>query len=180
MLYWSIGHEILEQQQAAGWGDDIVGRIAEDLRTTDGGARGFSRRNLFYMRRFAAVWPAAEKVPSVMAHIQWTSHRALLDRFSDQPAVYEWYAAKAVANGWTVRHLQAQISLRLHEREGAAITNFKTVLPPPDADRALQATKDPYVFDFLELTNEAHERELEQVGTMLWTGPTAMLGTGPT
>lgn len=162
MLYWSIGSDILEQQLAAGWGDDIVGRIAEDLRTTDGGARGFSRRNLFYMRRFAAIWPTIEKVPSVMAQIPWTSHRALLDRFSEQPLVYEWYAAKAVANRWTVRHLQAQISLRLHEREGAAITNFEAALEPADADRALQATTDPYVFDFLELAEPAREHELEQ------------------
>ena len=55
MLYWSIGRDILAQQQAAGWGDDIVGRIAADLRAETGSARGFSRRNLFYMRRFAAV-----------------------------------------------------------------------------------------------------------------------------
>ena len=48
MLYWSIGRDILAQQQAAGWGDDIVGRIAEDLRVETGSARGFSRRNLFY------------------------------------------------------------------------------------------------------------------------------------
>jgi hypothetical protein len=69
MLYWSIGRDILAQQQAAGWGDDIVGRIAEDLRVETGSARGFSRRNLFYMRRFAAVWPEAEKVQTLSAQI---------------------------------------------------------------------------------------------------------------
>ena len=82
MLYWSIGHDILAEQQAGGWGEDIVGRIAEDLRTETGSARGFTRRNLFYMRRFAALWPEAEKVPSVMAQISWTAHRTLLDRFA--------------------------------------------------------------------------------------------------
>ena len=65
MLYWSIGRDILAQQQAAGWGDDIVGRIAEDLRVETGSARGFSRRNLFYMRRFATVWPEAENADAV-------------------------------------------------------------------------------------------------------------------
>ena len=64
MLYWSIGHDILAEQQAGGWGEDIVGRIAEDLCVATGSARGFTRRNLFYMRRFAALWPEAEKVPS--------------------------------------------------------------------------------------------------------------------
>ena len=61
MLYWSIGRDILDQQQAGGWGDDIVGRIAQDLSADTGSARGFSRRNLFYMRRFAALWPDARK-----------------------------------------------------------------------------------------------------------------------
>src|SRR3954470_24327305 len=61
LLYWSIGHDILAQQQASDWGDDVVGRIAQDLAADTGSARGFTRRNLFYMRRFAAVWPDPEK-----------------------------------------------------------------------------------------------------------------------
>jgi predicted nuclease of restriction endonuclease-like (RecB) superfamily len=72
------------------------------------------------------------------------------------------YAAKASASRWSRRHLQAQIHLGLHERAGAALTNFDVVLEPADAEQALQATKDPYIFDFLELAEEASERELEQ------------------
>jgi len=163
MLYWSIGREILtQQQQAGGWGDDVVGRIAQDLSADTGSARGFSRRNLFYMRRFAALWPDLERVPSVMAQIGWTAHRVLLDACGDDPDRYEWYAAKAAENRWAVRHLKGQIDLRLHERQGAALTNFPRALAPVDADRALQAIKDPYVFDFLELTEDARERHLEQ------------------
>ncbi len=162
MLYWSIGRDILAQQQAAGWGDDIVGRIAEDLRLETGSARGFSRRNLFYMRRFAAVWPEAEKVQTLSAQIGWSHHQALLDAWADQPELYLWYAAKAAENRWSVRQLQGQIALGLHERQGAAVTNFAAALEPADADQALQATKDPYVFDFLELAENAQERDLEQ------------------
>jgi len=106
----------VEEQQTSGWGDDIVGRIAQDLAADTGSARGFSRRNLFYMRRFATLWPEREKVPSVMAQITWTAHRVLMDR----------------------------------------------LLGPPDAQTLLEATKDPYVFDFLELTEDARERHLEQ------------------
>ncbi len=162
MLYWSIGREILDQQQASGWGDDVVGRIAQDLTADTGSARGFSRRNLFYMRRFAALWPEREKVPSVMAQITWTAHRVLIDRFSEDLDLYTWYAAKTVANRWSVRQIQAQVQLRLHERQGAAVSNFAEVLGPPDAQTLLEATKDPYVFDFLELAEDAQERHLEQ------------------
>ncbi|MFI4977929.1 MAG: YhcG family protein [Solirubrobacterales bacterium] len=162
MLYWSIGRDILDQQQAGGWGDDVVGRIAQDLSADTGSARGFSRRNLFYMRRLATLWPEREKVPSVMAQIAWTSHRVLMDRFSEDPDLYAWYAAKTVANRWSVRQLQTQIQLQLHERQGAAVSNFAEVLGPPDAQTLLEVTKDPYVFDFLELAEDAQERHLEQ------------------
>jgi hypothetical protein len=86
----------------------------------------------------------------------------LLDAWADQPELYLWYTAKAAENRWSVRHLQGQIALGLQERQGAAVTNFDAALEPVDADQALQATKDPYVFDFLELAEDAQERDLEQ------------------
>jgi predicted nuclease of restriction endonuclease-like (RecB) superfamily len=162
MLYWSIGREILTQQQAGGWGEDVVGRIAQDLSADTGSARGFSRRNLFYMRRFAALWPDSEKVQTLSAQIGWSHHQVLIDAFGENQNLYAWYAAKAAEHRWAVRYLKGQIDLRLHERQGAALTNFPRALSPIDADRALQAIKDPYVFDFLELTEGARERHLEQ------------------
>jgi predicted nuclease of restriction endonuclease-like (RecB) superfamily len=162
MLYWSIGRDILDQQQAGGWGDDVVGRIAQDLSADTGSARGFSRRNLFYMRRFATLWPDPEKVQPLAAQIGWTHHQVLIDAFGERPDLYAWYAAKAAENRWSRRYLKGQIDLRLHERQGAALTNFPRALEPADADRALRAIKDPYVFDFLELAEDARERQLEQ------------------
>jgi predicted nuclease of restriction endonuclease-like (RecB) superfamily len=123
---------------------------------------GLNTIDLFYMRRFAALWPDADKVPSAMAQIPWTAHRTLLDGFARDQALYIWYASKAAEGRWSVRHLQAQISLELHRRAGAAVTNFAAVLESPDAERALQATKDPYIFDFLELAEDVRERDLEQ------------------
>jgi hypothetical protein len=84
MLYWSIGRDILAQQQAGDWGDDVVGLIAQDLAADTGSARGFSRRNLFYMRRFAAVWSDPEKVQTLSAQIGWSHHQLLLDSFADE------------------------------------------------------------------------------------------------
>lgn len=140
----------------------MVGRIAQDLAADTRAPRGFSRRNVFYMRRFAACWPEREKVPSPMAQIGWTANRILLDSFGEQPELCAWYAAMAAEGHWSVRHLQAQIDLRLHERRGAAVTNFGAALEPADAQQALAAVKDPYMFDFLGLGKDARERELEQ------------------
>ena len=114
------------------------------------------------MRRFATIWPGREKVQPLAAQIGWTHHQVLIDAFGENPDLYAWYAAKAAENRWSRRYLKGQIDLRLHERQGAALTNFPRALEPADADRALQAIKDPYVFDFLELTEDARERHLEQ------------------
>jgi len=137
MLYWSIGRDILDQQRVGGWGDDVVGRIAQDLSADTGSARGFSRRNLFYMRRFAALWPEPEKVQPLAAQIGWTHHQVLIDAFRDDRELYAWYAGKAVENRWSRRQLTGQIHLRLHERQGAAMTNFTEVVGPPDAQTLL-------------------------------------------
>ena len=69
LLYWSIGRAILAEQERHAWGDDVVGLLAQDLRATGDLGRGFSRRNLFYMRRFAALWPDEQKVPPLAAQI---------------------------------------------------------------------------------------------------------------
>jgi predicted nuclease of restriction endonuclease-like (RecB) superfamily len=114
------------------------------------------------MRRLAAVWPEAEKVQTLSAQIGWSHHQVLLDAWAEEPKLYLWYAAKAAENRWSVRQLQGQIALGLHERHGAAVTNFAAALEPADADQALQVTKDPYVFDFLELAENAQKRDLDQ------------------
>jgi predicted nuclease of restriction endonuclease-like (RecB) superfamily len=100
------------------------------------------------------------KAQTLSAQIGW-SHQVLLDAFRENPDLYAWYAAKTVANRWPVRQLQGQIHLRLHERQGAVVSNFAEVVGPSDAQTLLEATKDPYVFDFLELAEDAWQRVAE-------------------
>ncbi len=72
-----------------------------------------------------------------------------------------WYAASAAEYGWSRNVLLNQIMNRLHQRAGAAPSNFTAQLPPADSDLAQQLTRDPYVFDFLDLTGAVAERDLE-------------------
>lgn len=95
VLYWSIGREILDRQHALGRGDDVVGRISQQLRADTGGARGFSRLNLFYMRRFARLWSDPEKVQPLAALFCWSHHQVLLDAF--KLALHRIYAPIAVS-----------------------------------------------------------------------------------
>lgn len=160
-LYWSIGRTILAEQERHAWGDDVVGLLAADLRAREDLGRGFSRRNLFYMRKFAALWPDAQIVQPLAAQIGWTHHQVLLDAFGDDPDLYAWYAAKAVENRWSRRELRGQIDLKLHRRVGAGTANYATTLGEVDGRAALSVTKDPYVLDFIDLAEDAKERQLE-------------------
>lgn len=89
-------------------------------------------------------------------------HIALLLDSLKAPKVRDWYAAAAVEHGWSRNMLLNQIKSRAYERIGSAPSNFTTGLAPPDSDLTRQIAKDPYVFDFLDRTGEAAERELER------------------
>ncbi len=52
-LYWQIGRDILARQAEQGWGAKVIDRLAHDLRTAFPDMKGFSPRNLKYMRAFA-------------------------------------------------------------------------------------------------------------------------------
>jgi predicted nuclease of restriction endonuclease-like (RecB) superfamily len=101
----------------------------------------------------------------------------LLDKLSDKQA-RDWYAAAAVQYGWSRAVLLNQIMNRTLERTGAAASNFSSQLVARDSELAQQIAKDPYVFDFLELSDEAAENDLEQALTNRLTHTLRELGAG--
>ncbi len=161
LLYWSIGREILENERDQGWGAKVVVRLASDLKQAFPAMKGFSARNLRYMKAFAEAYPDETILQQVAAKIPWFHHCVLLDRIKD-PQVREWYVQKTVEQGWSRNVLLHQIDGKLHERQGNAITNFAKTLPQPQSDLAQQLIKDPYSLEFLTLREGALERELEQ------------------
>ena len=160
LLYWQIGQDILARQSAQGWGAKVIERLALDLRAAFPDMKGFSPRNLKYMRAFAQAWPDAQFVQEVLAQLPWYHQLALLDKLPG-PETRRWYAAKALKHNWSRNILVMQIEARLLERSGKAVTNFEASLPAPQSDLARESLKDPYRFDFLGLTDEAQEREVE-------------------
>ena len=159
-LYWHIGRDILARQAAQGWGAKVVERLSHDLRTAFPEMKGFSRSNLLYMRAFAAAWPDEQIVQQAVGQLPWGHNLVLLDKLPG-PQTRLWYAAKAIEHGWSRNVLAMQIEMRLLERSGKAVTNFPSTLPAPQSDLARESLKDPYRFDFLGLTDEAHERAVE-------------------
>ncbi len=160
LLYWHIGQDILARQFSQGWGAKVIDRLAHDLRAAFPDMKGFSPRNLKYMRAFAEAWPDMEFVQAVLAQLPWYHQLALLDKLPG-PETRRWYAAKAIEHNWSRNILVMQIETRLLERSGKAVTNFEARLPKPQSDLARESLKDPYRFDFLGLTDEAQERAVE-------------------
>jgi predicted nuclease of restriction endonuclease-like (RecB) superfamily len=161
MLYWGIGREILERQQAEGWGSKVVERLARDLRAEFPDMQSLSPRNLKYMRALAEAWPEEAIVQQAVAQIPWGHNVRILDKVKDRDERL-WYIRAAIEQGWSRNGLVMQIESGLYRRQGKAITNFSATLPAPQSDLAQQLIKDPYNFDFLTLTSAAQERDLER------------------
>ncbi len=161
LLYWQIGRDILDRQGREGWGTKVIERLAQDLRNAFPDMKGFSPRNLKYMRAFAEAWPDEAIVQGALAQLPWYHHLALLDKLTDEKERC-WYAEKAIEHGWSRNVLVIQIERRMYKRSGKAITNFTVQLPAFLSDLARESLKDPYRLDFLGLGEDAQERAIEE------------------
>jgi predicted nuclease of restriction endonuclease-like (RecB) superfamily len=161
-LYLYIGRQLDERSKSAGWGDKAIERLAADLRKIFPELKGFSRSNLFLMRQAYRAWAEApEIVQQLVGLIPWGHHLVLLTRVKD-PDARAWYLSQAVEHGWSRSMLMMQIESGLHRRQGKAVNNFSLTLPPPQSDLACGILKDPYLFDFLALSDDMREHEVEQ------------------
>ena len=163
-LYWKIGQGILERQQRQGWGAKVVEQLSGDLKKAFPEIKGFSARNLKYMRQFAEVWSDPEFVQQPVAQIPWGHHLVLMTKLENTESRL-LYAEKTIEHGWSRNVLIHQIESKLIEREGKATTNFEQSLPSTNSELAQQTLKDPYIFDFLSVGVNAKERDIEQALT---------------
>jgi predicted nuclease of restriction endonuclease-like (RecB) superfamily len=177
-LYWHIGRAILTRQIDQRYGTATIDRLSRDLNTRYPGQRGFSPRNLWYMRSFAAAWPEAEILQQLLQNLGWGHNMVLLDRVED-PETRRWYAERAVADGWPRAVLNDRITAQLHLREGNAPSNFDVAVPELDGDHVLERlATDPYRLDFVTLDRDASERDLEAALVERVTDFLTQLGRG--
>ena len=160
LLYWQIGRGILERQGREGWGSKVIERLAQDLRNAFPTMKGFSRANLLYMRAFAEAWPDQAIVQQAVGRLPWGHNLVLLSKLKATDLRLA-YTQRAIDQGWSRAVLVHHIERRLLEREGQAVSNFALRLPEPNSDLAREALKDPYLFDFLGVGDEANERAIE-------------------
>jgi predicted nuclease of restriction endonuclease-like (RecB) superfamily len=180
-LYWQLGIDILQRQAEQGWGSKVIERLAEDLQQAFPDLKGFSARNIKYMRAFAEAWPITAASPSIVqqpvAQIPWGHNLVLLTKLKT-PEQRLWYARKTITHGWSRNVLVHQIESGLMQREGQTFSNFSRNLPDPQSELAQATLKDPYIFDFLSIGAEARERDIEQALTQHITQFLLELGAG--
>ena len=168
-LYWQIGKDIVEKQAQAKWGDGFLQTLSADLCKEFPTMKGFSYRNLKSIRQWYLFYSQLDIIGKQLVSqlevslfsIPWGHHIMIMQRCKNtQEALF--YVHKTIENHWSRSVLEHQIALNLYVRQGKAITNFQHQLPPAMSDLAQELTKDPYIFDFLSITENYTEKELQQ------------------
>ncbi len=181
ILYWETGKLIAQRQQQEGWGSAIIPRLSRDINNLLPEIKGYSIRNIGRMIAFYREYPDADlflpqpvaknkqpsnlpqpeaKIESLIFSLPWGHNILLLEKVKDRQHRL-FYMQQALLHGWSRNVLALMYESQLHARDGCKLSNFSALLPPEQSDMVRHALKDPYVFDFLTLTEPYHERELE-------------------
>ena len=231
LLYWYVGKQIQNKIDIEGWGTKVIEQLSIDLQKAFPDEQGFSRRNLFYMKKFAETYPELLIVQPVVALIEnetthsktstknsskkankkdinlitqpavalieksnknnsneivqpvvalfnnqtfilsnpllisisWTHHIVIIDKCDNDEERF-WYINRTIKEGWSKSvlkyHLDTDFFNRRHKK--STTNNFELALPKAQSDLANEIFKDPYKFDFLQLSKNFTERELEE------------------
>jgi len=176
-LYWNIASMIVEKQKDSSWGDNLILNISNDLKQEFPNLKGFSSRNIKYMRQWYLFFSNGQQVvaqieknqksPQVVGQlnnkifsIPWGHHIVVITKIKDIEEA-NFYINQTIENNWSRSVLLHQIESKLYNRKSKSITNFKDKLPKVNSDLANQLLKDPYNFDFLMLRQKHNEKELE-------------------
>ena len=204
-LYWNIGKSILHKQEQEGWGKQVIEQLSKDLISRYPDDRGYSVRNLRYMKRFASAYPdfpilqvplaELKKLPILqatlaelenegrefvqvpLAQISWYHHISLLPKVKDE-AERAYYITETAQNGWSRDVMLLQIDNGYIHAKGHAINNFEQTLPPLQSDLARYIFKDPYNFSFIGTVALQNELDIEKSLTSKITDFLLEMGRG--
>ena len=197
-FYWDLGEQIVEKQQEYKWGSGFLEKLSRDLSAEFPDVKGFSYTNVKNIRQWFVFWQqlvgelkttksqqlvgesSVDKTKQIVSQIfmiPWGHNIAIIQKCKNiDEAIY--YVQNTLKNGISRSVLVHQIESNLYERNGKALTNFENTLPPIQSDLAKEITKDPYNFDFITLTNDYQEKELEDALTQNITNFLLELGSG--
>lgn len=159
-LYWEIGQEIERQQREEGWGKSVVEVLAKELQKEFPGIKGFTARNLWFMRQIYVEYSSNPILKPLVSEISWTKNVVIVQKCKD-PSEREFYIKMTKRYGWTKDVLINNIENKAFEKQLSSQTNFEETVPEKYRHQAKLAVKDEYNFDFIEMGIEHSEAELE-------------------
>ena len=159
-LYWQVGAYIHAKLESAAWGEGVVEQLANHLKTTQPGLRGFTRANLFRMRQFYATYRGDEKVSPLVTQLPWTHNLIILSQ-SKTPEEREFYLKTAIREKWSSRELERQFRGALFERAVLSPPKVSAVLRQLQPNAA-EVLKDAYLLEFLDLPSDHAEADLQR------------------
>jgi predicted nuclease of restriction endonuclease-like (RecB) superfamily len=157
-LYWQVGAYISQKLKQSEWGDAVVPQLADYLNRTQPGLRGFTRANLFRMRKFYETYSNDQKVAPLVRQLPWTHNLIILNQ-SKHPEEREFYLRLAIQEKWSKREMERQFKAALFER---TVLNPVKVTPlvTQSHPNVLDIFHDAYVLEFLELPEQHTEADL--------------------
>ena len=157
-LYYRIGKVLYDNST---WGNKFLDKLAFELKSTYPNQKGFSIRNLKYMKAFYNEYHDDLEFVHLGAQLPWTHNIIIIEKIKDKE-IRSWYMEKCIEEGWSKNVLIYQIETNLYKRQIKNIkhNNFNLTLKK-NSDLASNMMKEPYVFDLLELTENCREKDLE-------------------
>jgi predicted nuclease of restriction endonuclease-like (RecB) superfamily len=173
-FYWSLGEDIVIRQKNSKWGEGFIKQLSRDLSSSFPDMKGFSFSNLKYIKQWYLFYSDSfeksqqavgfilegQQLVAQITQIPWGHNIKIITKCKTKEEAL-FYVNNTMKNNWSRSVLEHQIESGLWQREGTAITNFSETLPKNQSDLAKEVLKDPYIFDFLSLSKEHNERDLE-------------------
>ena len=157
-LHWQVGAYISRKIEAAEWGDGVVAQLATHLALTQPGLRGFTRANLFHMRKFYEAYRHDAKVAALLRQLPWTQNLIILNQ-SKRPEERDFYLRMAIQEKWSSRELERQFKAALFERSIISPAKVSPLVRQMHPE-ALSVFKDTYMVEFLDLAHGHVEADL--------------------
>lgn len=167
-FFWSLGYDMHTRKDACTWGSHFYEQVSKDLKKNIPGTKSFSQRNLLYMHQFYRMFPNAGITNQVdsqseecVFYIPWGHIKTIMGKCKNDKEKALFFVKKTMDNNWSRAALLNFLDTDLYERQGNAVSNFKTTLPIAQGRLAQAITKDPYNFDFLTIRERYDEKELK-------------------
>lgn len=157
-MYWQIGKYISEKTANAGWGKSVVREFSDFLKRAYPSAVGFSSQNIWRMKQFYETYQANEKLSPLVREITWSNNLLIMSGCKTDEAK-EFYMRLCIENGYGKRELERQIDSMLYERTVLSAAKNRDLV---DRHPAVEALKDSYVLEFLDVPKNYKEKDLRK------------------